>query len=203
MIGARLDPTSLRQAEVAASSKVKSPKQRGWYGARAVEIASRVCNAIRLRKLGSHRHKIACADRVLRIIGGFRGEAVGARVFTYLRKVDPSVFEEMVLSSLQGGGRLVLRNTRYTGDGGSDGRFYEPGVGWFQVQSKRYGKHISAEHVREFERLIESTGCVGGLFVHTGKTGAAAWVPAAGEGSRIIMVSGRALLGLLLSGEIP
>ena len=185
------------------SSGGSSPKSRGSIVAPAMCAVSACYNFVRLYKLASHRSKVSAAQRYLSAIRSIRGEAAGARVFGYIRKADPSVFEEMVLTSLQEGGRLVRRNVRYSGDGGSDGRFYEPGVGWFQVQSKRYGSHIDAEHVRKFSQIVKSTGCVGGIFVHTGKTGAAAWVPASGADSRIVMVSGNGLLGLLLRGELP
>ena len=185
------------------SSGGSSPKKRGSLVATLLGAASSCYNFARLFKLASHRAKVVAARRALSVIRSMKGEAAGARVFGYIRKVDPAVFEEMVLTALQEGGRFIRRNKRYTGDGGSDGRFYEPGVGWFQIQSKRYGSHIDAEHVRKLGHLVKSTGCVGGIFVHTGKTGAAAWAPASGVDSRIVMVSGNALLGLLYRGDLP
>jgi restriction system protein len=194
---------ALPRAPLREQSPGSSPAKRGSPAAQLLRAASRCYNFFRLSSHPSHKRTVRAAARALKTVRSFRGEAVGARVFGYLRKVDPNVFEEMVLTALQDGGRLVRRNLRYTGDGGSDGSFYEPGVGWLQVQSKRYGSHISAEHVRDFSGLIKSSGCVGGVFVHTGKTGAGAWLPASGEVSRVVMVSGNGLLGLLLRGELP
>lgn len=40
----------------------------------------------------------------------------------YLRKIDPFVFEELLLEGFERRGFEVIRNRRYTGDGGIDGR---------------------------------------------------------------------------------
>jgi len=46
-------------------------------------------------------------------------------VFAYLRKVEPFIVEELVLSALdQREDIKIQRNKRYTGDNGVDGRFY-------------------------------------------------------------------------------
>jgi restriction system protein len=198
---AQLQPRRVVSAPVPA--RAKSPNEGSPFFASVLRKFSRVYNAFRLRKHYRHRGYIRSAAKTLKVIRSFQGDNIGARVFVYLRKVDPTVFEEMVLTALQEGGRLVKRNLRYSGDGGSDGKFYEPGIGWMQVQTKRYGAHISAEHVRKFSELVKSTRCAGGIFVHTGRTGAAAWAPATGEAGNVVMVSGSGLLGLLLKSELP
>lgn len=172
------------------------------FGASFNRFISRLYNFFRVRHLRSHRFAIKSAQRTLTKLRTFEGEGRGARVFAYLRKIDPTVFEEMVLTALQDGGRLIRRNRRYSGDGGEDGRFYEPGTGWMLVQCKRYGAHISARHVRDFERLVIQTKCAGGIFVHTGRTGEAAWAPARGNDARVCMISGEKLLDLLLHGRL-
>lgn len=91
-------------------------------------------------------------------------------MLAYLRKVDPYVVEEVVLSLLERHGIFVLRNRSYSGDGGLDGRFWWPGQGWHAVQCKRYSSAINPAHAREFQTLVKSN-FRGGIFVHTGRTG--------------------------------
>jgi len=186
-----------------AASHGSSPRKRGEFAAKLLPVVSFCYNFLRLRHLPSHRNTVKSANQGLATIRSFSGANVGERAFSHLRKIDPNAFEEMVLTALQSGGRLVRRNLRYSGDYGEDGRFYEPGTGWMLVQCKRYAAHISAEHVRDFHRLVRSTGCAGGVFVHTGKTGLASKIMTSGEWSRVVMVSGHELLGLLMRGELP
>ncbi|WP_192840691.1 restriction endonuclease, partial [Enterobacter hormaechei] len=40
----------------------------------------------------------------------------------YLRKIDPFVFEELLLEGFEAHGFRTIRNKRYTGDGGIDGQ---------------------------------------------------------------------------------
>lgn len=95
-------------------------------------------------------------------------EGFGPRL-AYLRKIDPFVFEELVLEGFERRGCKVQRNKRYTGDGGIDGRFWIKG-NLYLVQAKRYSGHVSAAHLRDFCRLIDKQRCRG-IFVHTGRTG--------------------------------
>jgi restriction system protein len=159
-------------------------------------LAAAVGALYRRRRRGSspthHRSRIARAARVLqrlKIIGEQRG--AGAQ-FAYLRKVDPWVVGELVLTALEGQGHRISRSPRYTGDGGVDGRCWIDGAAYL-LQVKRYGGHISARHVSEFGTLCESQDAQG-LFVHTGRTGllARAVCP-----KRVRIVSGRGLLELL------
>lgn len=90
---------------------------------------------------------------------------------SYLRKVSPQVYEEIALTVFENNGFIVLRNTKYTDDGGVDGFVRIPGYGFVPVQSKRYSAHISAEHVRDFDILIKKRNNKIGFFIHTGKTG--------------------------------
>lgn len=95
-------------------------------------------------------------------------EGFGPRL-AYLRKIDPFVFEELVLEGFERRGCKVKRNKRYTGDGGIDGRFWIKGQ-LYLVQAKRYSGHVSAAHLRDFCRLVDRQRCRG-IFVHTGRTG--------------------------------
>lgn len=86
----------------------------------AVGCLSRATNAVRLHNLPPHRQRVRRSRAVLRELRAMRGEAVPARPFSYLRQVDPLVYEEVVLSALEDAGAFVLRNRRYSGDGGVD-----------------------------------------------------------------------------------
>jgi restriction system protein len=164
--------------------------------------ASALYNHLRIKELPSHQSTVETARRTLATIRSFTGEDSGSRVFGYLRKVDPTVFEEMVLTSLQDGGRFVKRNLRYSNDGGQDGQFLQPGVGWVLIQCKRYSAHINSVHVQEFSEIIKRVGADAGIFVHTGRTGAAAWAPTRTSKSNIRIISGDKLIHLLRFGSI-
>lgn len=87
----------------------------------------------------------------------------------YLRKIDPLVFEELILEALEQAGHQVHRSRSYSGDGGIDGRAVINGTPYL-IQSKRYSGHISKQHVLDFAALLERHSAKG-LFCHTGRTG--------------------------------
>lgn len=112
-----------------------------------------------------HRRNIRRARRVIRRVGSLDDRAV----IVYLRKIDPYVFEEVVLEAFRRKGWTVYHNRRYSGDGGIDGRIRR-GRRTYIVQCKRYSGHIRVSDVRSFAiqcRVRE----VRGAFVHTGHTG--------------------------------
>ena len=89
--------------------------------------------------------------------------------------------------------------SRYSGDGGIDGRVYRRSEKSY-VQCKRYKGHIDPSHVEAFARVCaERHGS--GYFVHTGKTGGKSREAAKAAGNRVTIVSGDALLRLL-SGNL-
>ncbi len=112
----------------------------------------------------------------------------------YLRRVNPFVFEEMVLTAIRKKGHSIVRNKRYTGDGGIDGRCTINGVEYL-IQAKRYSGHINPAHVQDFSFICQRRGKKG-LFVHTGKTGPKSRKVA--RDTRLEMISGDRLLNLLL-----
>lgn len=122
---------------------------------------------------GNRRHAkyIKSGERVLKKLSELHNDQ--AR-FAYLRKVNPYVFEELVLSSFERKGYKIKRNKRYSGDGGIDGRVYLNGQ-LYLVQAKRYSKHINPQHVKALEGAMQREGAKGGYFVHTGRTGAHSW----------------------------
>lgn len=117
-----------------------------------------------------------------------------ARKFAFLRSINPFTFEEMILETFEQRGYKVKRNTRYTGDGGIDGRVWLNGD-LFLIQAKRYAGHIRAAHVEEFCRLVDNKGCKG-FFIHTGRTGDASRLLANTQ-CNVWIISGGKLLDLL------
>jgi len=158
----------------------------------AIRAASMLFNCIRLRTMRNHQRRVRQARRALRTLQAMQGEHAEARLFAYLRKVDPLAFKELVLCALEHVGAFVVRNMRYTGDGGLDGRAWVPGGGWCAIQIKRYGAHISHEHVAAFGKTLSKARCDVGLFIHTGRTGAAVYQHLLDR--RIVLVSGRRLI---------
>lgn len=121
-------------------------------------------------------------------------------LYARLRAMDPLAFEELLLESFERRGHKVIRNRRYTGDGGIDGQVVINGAVWL-IQAKRYADTIRPEHVAAFEALCRTKGRRG-LFIHTGRTGLQSRAAVA-HGSTIEIISGRALLDLLTDGPFP
>ncbi len=136
-----------------------------------------------------HVKNVRTANKLLAKLSTFENPAA---VINYLRKIDPFVFEKLLLSAFKKKGCKIKRNSHYTGDGGIDGRIFMKGK-LFLVQAKRYKGHINAEHVREFERAIKNHGAKGGFFVHTGRTGEKAFP----VNTRVKIISGDRLVSLL------
>ena len=114
-----------------------------------------------------------------------------------LRRTKPFVFEELLLHCFKEQGYQALRNERYTGDDGIDGRLYKDGKLFF-MQAKRYSGLIRATHVQEFEAVIQEFGADGGFFVHTGRTGDKFKRISRQPNSKIILVSGVGVIDLVL-----
>ncbi|MDC7865015.1 restriction endonuclease [Pantoea ananatis] len=112
----------------------------------------------------------------------------------WLRKMNPYVFEEMLLTALSRQGFRIKRNASYSGDGGMDGQVWIAGQRWL-IQAKRYGATINAQHVVAFGELARKEVC-SGLFIHTGRTG-----EVSREAFRcwpnVTLISGQRLLQLL------
>src|SRR3546814_1120967 len=78
--------------------------------------------------------------------------------------MNPHAVEEIILDAAEAAGHRIRRNHAYTGDGGIDGAIMVDGV-WHLVQTKRYRKTISPQHVADFTALCARRGQPG-LFVH-------------------------------------
>jgi len=144
----------------------------------------------------SHHRRIRAARRTLDLLNGWLrqdGDHAAPRVFGYLRKVDPLVFEELVIEAFRRAGVRIQRNRRYSGDGGVDGHVLHAGR-WCPIQCKRYQSAINPAHVADFSRIVERSRAPCGYFVHTGRTGDASWE------ARVVavqMISGHRLITLL------
>jgi len=121
-------------------------------------------------------------------------------LYARLRAMDPLAFEELLLECFERRGHRIVRNRRYTGDGGIDGQVMIEGEIWL-IQAKRYANTIRPEHVAAFDALCCAKGRRG-LFIHTGRTGPQSRVMAAGS-DRVAIVSGRALLSFLTGAPLP
>ncbi len=121
-------------------------------------------------------------------------------IIAYLRKIHPSVFEELVLTTFERAGVVVIRNKYYSGDGGIDGRIHYKNYGVMPVQCKRYAKHINKQDVIEFNGKLSKNKF--GLFVHTGKTGGGS-KDEINQSSKLILMSGFVLARLLAGQTCP
>lgn len=149
----------------------------------------------RSRKITGHkRRQDAAFQRAgkLATIQADTPEETFSRRIAYLRRIDPLIFEELVLDAFQRRGWKVERNIRYTGDGGLDGKVFRDGR-WHGVQCKRYRSFIQARHVAQFSRDLPRFGLDGGFFVHTGRTPSTLRPP-----QGVALISGRKLLDFLL-----
>ena len=107
-----------------------------------------------LKKIGSRHYKnVRKVDKVLRKLNDPKSTFHDAQKMNYLKKIDPFVFEELLLTSFQNRGYKIKRNKRYTGDVGIDGIIYNDKGDKILVQAKRYANHINPMHV-SFNRTI-------------------------------------------------
>lgn len=117
------------------------------------------------RSSRKHKLKIKQATRVLNKVKSIDSNA---GKLNYLKKIDPYVFEELLLTAFDRKGYVIERNKSYSGDGGLDGKVFFKGEKYL-IQAKRYKQYIKYEHVRDFIYLTQAQKCKG-YFVHTGKT---------------------------------
>lgn len=123
-----------------------------------------------LTRRENHRHvrNIKNGKRVLEKINTF---PYPGQKLNYLRKIDPFVFEELLLSAFAEKGFKIKRNKKYTGDGGIDDVMWDKEKRKFLIQAKRYSSYVNKNHIMDFEALVLKRNCYSGFFIHTGKTG--------------------------------
>nr|WP_310615779.1 restriction endonuclease [Pantoea cypripedii] len=167
--------------------------QHRWLFIMTVAMLAVILLILRPKTVSQRRHRRyqKQAARALLRLPQLRDEA--ARII-WLRRMNPYVFEEMLLTALSRQGLRIQRNLSYSGDGGADGQVWINGRRWL-IQAKRYSATISAAHVSAFGLLTAREGCPG-LFVHTGRTGEVSR-EAFRRYDGITLISGQSLLWLL------
>jgi restriction system protein len=146
-----------------------------------------------------HRRVIKKAKKTLMKIRLLKNEKQPNYIFGMLRKIDPFVFEELILLCFKERGYTVKRNSRHTGDHGIDGIVFNEGNDKLLLQVKRYSQSINPQHIYEFSRVIQREEARGGFFIHTGRTGNKSKILKA-ENIRIL--SGNSLLFFVLGKKI-
>lgn len=139
-----------------------------------------------------HSYKIKKAKQLKMKLKTFENQG---SILNYLRKIDPFVFEELLLESYKKKGYKIVRNKRYTGDGGHDGLILLNNKKYL-IQAKRYSGLINPSHISDFSNTIEKFNADGGMFVHTGRTGPTSYKNLQ---NNIQIVSGSKLIELILT----
>lgn len=121
-------------------------------------------------------------------------------MLSYLRKINPFVFEELILYCFKKEGYKVYYNKRYTGDGGIDGKVKINGKVRL-IQDKRYTGYVNKEHIRKFNELCLNKNTYG-YFIHTGKTGEGIQAVQS-EFPAITVISGKNLIDFIYGKYIP
>lgn len=107
------------------------------------------------RRERKHRKKRLKAAAVYNTLKG-DSRAPGQKL-AYIRKIDVYAFEEMVLDAFERKGYHIVRNERYSGDGGIDGVVMKDGK-MYLIQCKRYRKYINPAHLADFIEICEKMG---------------------------------------------
>ena len=140
-----------------------------------------------------HKHNIKKAKKILKKINTIENQGA---IISYLRKIDPFVFEELLLEAFKNKEYQIKRNKRYTGDGGIDGQVMKNG-NTYLVQAKRYSSYVDPKHLEEFSQIIRRRRSEKGFFIHTGKTGKSNF----SKFSNVKIISGESLIRLLKNIE--
>ncbi|MGD9554165.1 MAG: restriction endonuclease [Arcobacteraceae bacterium] len=149
----------------------------------------------------SHAWRRSSANKINKKLKSFNKSG---QIFSYLRKVDPFVVEEVILNSIEYREDIkVIRNKRYTGDNGVDGRFILTSNRkeyLYLIQVKRYSKYINAKDIIKFHEQIKLENAACGLFIHTGKSGKEVYNKLSNL-KNIKLISGQKLIKLLQEGH--
>lgn len=152
-------------------------------------------------KTGSAKHdrRIAESWDRLKEVERFVSAGKYQQAFHLIRyTIDPYTFEEMLLSAFERSGAGIVRNARYSGDGGIDGRIYYQGSSWL-IQAKRYRGHIRLSDLKKHRDICEKHNAKG-IFIHAGRTGKGS--AAAGRSAGVVILSGHKLMDFL-AGHAP
>lgn len=159
---------------------------------------SRFINRIGLIGKWMHLYRIRKAKKILKTLHKIAKTPNSyGKIMVYLRKINPFVFEELILTVIENSNVRVIRNKRYTGDGGIDGTFKLKDKRKVIIQCKRYKSYINQVDVSELiEKTIEGKYYCG-VFVHTGKTGKKA-KELTMQNKQVLFISGNLLIDLVL-----
>jgi len=161
------------------------------------KLLSKLLNRIRLFRNFGHLYRIRQAKKILAKLKEISKQPnYEPRILGYLRKINPFVFEELVLSVIEDSNIRITRNKSYTGDGGIDGIFHLK-QGKVLIQCKRYKGYIDNKHVKELTEKVSLDKHYLGIFVHTGRTGEKSKT-VANQAKNVVFVSGSTLVQFLL-----
>ena len=144
------------------------------------------------KKRNKHQNNILSSKKILLKLNCFKFE--GQKI-NYLKKINPFVFEELLLSAFEEKGYKIKRNKKYTGDGGFDGTIFDKQNNKYLIQAKRYSYYINPKHITEFGELLKKNKCKG-FFIHTGKTGRKSFIEIS-KYHNIEIISGNKLIKLI------
>lgn len=165
-----------------------------------IKYISKLLNRIKLIGKWRHLYHIKKAKKIIKILKQIALTShYEGKIINYLRKINPYVFEEMILTVIEEHNIRVFRNTAYSGDGGIDGIF-KIKQGKVLIQCKRYGKYINAKDVQDLSLKVKNDNYFMGIFVHTGKTGDKAKNITMQE-KNVIFLSGSNLVNVIVGKE--
>jgi restriction system protein len=160
-----------------------------------IGVVAYVSTALITIVLPKHHRQIKRSYVIIAKLKGFTNEG---SVIAFLKKIDPYIFEEVILSALKQKGCKIRRSPSYSGDGGVDGEFVLNGERYL-VQSKRYQDHIKLQHIKEFISVCDKKKTKG-IFCHTGRTGKQSWKGLAN--TNVSIISGHRLVALIKGGVL-
>lgn len=165
-----------------------------------IKYISKLLNRIKLIGKWRHLYHIRKAKKIIKILRTIAlTPHYEGKIINYLRKINPYVFEEMILTVIEESNIRVFRNTAYSGDGGIDGIF-KIKQGKVLIQCKRYGKYINAKDVHALSTKVREDKYFMGIFAHTGKTGDKAKNIGINE-KNVIFLSGSNLVNIIVGKE--
>jgi restriction system protein len=151
---------------------------------------------LKRKQKSSHLWRQKSAEKIHNSIKSIKHNG---QIISYLRKVEPFVFEELLLIAVAQNPKCkVIKNDRYTGDGGIDGKFILNNR-LYIIQAKRYKSHIDSKDILDFIKKINESKAYKGLFIHTGKTGSQSWEFSSID-DNIEIISGNKLVHLMQFG---
>ena len=148
-------------------------------------------------KKTKHQRNVLNSKTIILKLNSFKFDG---QKLNYLKKINPFVFEELVLSAFEKKGFTIKRNKKYTGDGGIDGVMFDKENTKYLIQAKRYANYINLAHIKDFGVLLNQKKCKG-FFVHTGKTGKGSSAEV-GLYSNMEIISGSKLINLITNEKV-